>query len=354
MVAKDIKNVTIVNPSCKYSCNHCGYPSYSKVNSENIKNFIKILQDSGKTVKLYDMDITTDSLDLFQLTGQYDNPKGFGWMNVTESFNPTDEQLSQLEKMTVGFCLSLHGSTPEINSILTGSTKRHEQILKKYNQLRNLLPDKPIGLAMVIHSENIHNIQDMAQIGKDMNVSFLEFINILYAGSAPHKLGKEHFLSKNDLKNALMEIKKASEYSFFEILLDSTWGPTDHILAPPTIIPEANYRNCSMFAPALQDKFCNAGYNHVVIRADNLSIFPCPGMSFYEELKIGELIENKIKIDNEWHKQVISSEPCNPCEDYENCKGGCRISAITEGIRKFGQIKKDIGQYNCAKYVTRK
>ena len=203
---------------------------------------------------------------------------------------------------------------------------------------------------MVIHSGNIHNISEMAQLGKDMRVSFLEFINILYAGS----LEQRHFLSEKDLKTALIEIKKVSEYSPFEIQLDSTWGPTNHILSAPTVIPESNYRNCSMFAPALEDRFCNAGYNHIGIRSDNLSIFPCPGMSFYDELKIGKLKGGKIVIDNPWHKIENYTDPCEPCDNYVGCKGGCRISAITEGIKRLGQIKKNVGQYNCAKYVMRK
>lgn len=348
------KTVTIVNPSCKLSCHHCGYPEFTETDAKEISQIIESLQREGHDVKLYDMDITESSLELFKQTGQYDDPKGFGWMNITESLDLNEKTLGELEKMTVGFCISLHGPTADISSRLAAPKARHERLLGQYKKLKDNLPDKPVGLAMVIHNGNINYIDSMVELGEELNVDFLEFINILYAGCAPKKMSPTSFLSERDLKKALNNIQTASKYAPFEIQLDSTWGPTSDIISPVTVIPEANYRNCGMFAPALDDKFCNAGYNHMGVRADNRLVFPCPGMSYYPELAMGHMDKDgKISIKDNWIKSPVEQEPCKPCESYDACKGGCRISAISEGLRLTGKIDRYAGQKNCAKYVSK-
>lgn len=347
-----IEHVTLVNPSCRLGCKHCGYPNYSPVDESKIVEIIKNLQAKRHTVKLYDMDISSQSLRLFELTKQYEDPKGFGWLNVTENFKPNRSELSKLEKMMVGFCLSLHGPSADISSMISGSKDRHARLLESFGYLRSNLPDKPVGLAMVVHKHNIEYIKEMILLGNKLDVGFLEFINILFAGRATSNLTRDFFLEKTDLTKALMDIKKYSALANYEIQLDSTWGPSTSIIPPVTVIPQAGQGNCSMFAPSLKNRFCNAGYNHVGIRLDNLLVFPCPGMTVYKELAIGKYIDGDIKIEDNWIR-TYHTEPCNSCDIYTNCLGGCRISSIAEGLRLFGAIKRNIGQNNCAYHVTR-
>ncbi len=344
-----VEHVTLVNPSCKHNCNHCGYPEYSAVQNGEIEKITCSLQSQGFAVKLYDMDVTRASIELMRLTSQYKSPKGFGWLNITENFDPTHEQLRELESMRFGFCISLQGVSPKQSSILSGKPQRFERLIRKFKEIAHLFPEKPKGIAMVVHSENIDSINQIVNMGQNLEVDFVEFINLLYAGRARTRLQPETFLDKQNISTALKTIQRAARRAPFEIQLDSTWGPTDHIIPSVTVIPEASHRNCSMFAPALEDRFCNAGHNHIALRTDTGKVFPCPGMSTIDELAIGYFDGRNIVVTHEKVSQI--GEPCTDCTLYKGCQGGCRIAAITEGERLTGALNRYIGQYNCAKYI---
>lgn len=346
---KEVKHVTLVNPSCKHDCNHCGYPEYRAVHNDEIAKISRTLQSQGFTVKLYDMEVTRSSIELLKLTSQYKSPMGFGWLNITENFDPIREQLRELESMRFGFCISLQGVSPKQSAILSGQPHRFKRLIKKYKEIAQLFPGKPKGIAMVVHSQNIDSINHIVNMGGVLGVDFVEFINLLYAGRARTRLRPEIFLNKQHLCAALKTIQSAARRAPFEIQLDSTWGPTDHIVPSVTVIPEASHRNCSMFAPALEDRFCNAGQNHIALRTDTRQVFPCPGMCTIDELAIGYFDGQKIVAAPEQVSRI--SKPCTDCSLFKGCQGGCRIAAITEGERLTGALNRNIGQYNCAKYV---
>jgi radical SAM protein with 4Fe4S-binding SPASM domain len=285
---------------------------------------------------------------MFRLTGQFEGNSEAGWLNVTESFSPSADDIDTLKDMSMGLYLSLHGPSPEISSLITGSPARHTKLLDKFLQLRELLPEKPVGLAMVVHKGNIDSIERMTELAAKWRVDFLEFLNLLILGRADACLRK-YAMDDSDMRRALKIISSLARTAPVEMQLDYTWGPSEHLISFGSLAPRAMDRRCSMHAPPAGRRYCNAGINHVGLRLDNLKLYPCPGMTLYDSLSCGQYKDGELIINNPWTESLSPGAPCSECSEKRVCLGGCRCAAIADGLRLTGRLDPSFGQASCAR-----
>ena len=349
-----ISHVTLLAPTCRKACVHCGYPSYSDIDFDKIKHIARRLMSGGISISFYDMNPSEESLAVYELIGQYSDDHSFGWLNITPDFTLSEVAEKTFRKMKAGLCISLHGSTAKVHSIISPNLDFNAS-LAKYEEMKIRFPEKSIGFAMVVHKQNINDIPNYFELANKRKVDYVEFINLLPTGAARYGMDKELFLDGTAKTKALRLISETN-YKSLVTLLDSTWGPVPASYRIPPI-PGYDPNACSMFAPAIKGFFCNAGFNHLAIRVDTMEVFPCPGMAVWPELCVGMFspVEGfRIKSGHFFWDQVEQGIACSTCSVYASCRGGCSITAYCEAALSLGEsLRSRVTQDDCCRSLSK-
>lgn len=335
--------VTLLHKNCGRNCSICAYGDLAPIDYERIATIVDALMADGYLVHLYDFQVEPESIAIFRRTRQFER-KNPGWLNVNPDFDPNPDDLAYVNQLQTALVISLHGSTPEIH--------RHASGKDDWAEIVRFLDDyprryrRPLGINYVVSRHNQYDIEAMIDFGQRFDLAFLELIPMGYSGNAIARLGKDAVLTAEEKYQAYRVVLDNAVGRPFSVELDAIWGP-DFVRDP---LPR-----CRFFASALAGEYCNAGINQLAIRLNDLKVFPCPCMASLDELAAGFFDGRGLVVEDNWmaHGDQIG-EPCKSCDKYAVCRGGCRLTAMSDHIIAHQQHDRFAGFESCLYALTQR
>lgn len=208
------------------------------------------------------------------------------------------------------FQLSFQGSTETVAEEISG-TRTHAQKLRVLDWLKSRRV--AVTLNFVLHSRNLHQLNEMLAIAESSSATRIEFANVQYYGWG--FANREHLLpTRAQLDQFLLDVKAAEERLCGKIRVEY-------------IVPDYY---------AKYPKPCMGGWGRkVMLISPNGEALPChaasviPGMRF-ENVKDKALREIWESSDafQKFRGESWMQEPCKTCDRRTLDFGGCRCQAL--------------------------
>lgn len=229
---------------------------------------------------------------------------------ITSGYGLSEEKIIELKAAGLDHIqVSFQASTEELNNILAGTDsfqhkKQVAQWVKKHGY--------PMVLCVVLHRQNIHQMQAILEMASDLGADYLELANTQYYGWAHVNRDQllptqAQFKEAEAIAQAYKE-KVAGQMTIYYVVPDfyedrpkacmNGWGTTFLTIAPDGV--------------ALP---CHS--------ARQLPGLDCPNVKDYSI----EEIWNKSKAFNFFRGLDWMKEPCRSCDEKEKDYGGCRCQA---------------------------
>ena len=295
---------------CPYCSNPLDYAKYpSELSTEDWKRVLTQARKMGAVQLGFSGGEPLTRQDLSELV-RHARELGYYSNLITSGYGLTEEKIVQLKEAGLDHIqVSIQASTQELNDHLAGT---HSFIHKK--EVAHLVKKHgyPMVLCVVIHRENIHQMQQILEMAEELEADYLELANTQYYGWAHVNRDlllptKEQFEQAEQIAQAYKE-KVAGKMKIYYVVPDfyegrpkacmNGWGTTFLTIAPDgTALP------------------CHS--------ARQLPGLECPNVKDFSI----EQIWNESKAFNFFRGFEWMKEPCRSCDEKEKDFGGCRCQA---------------------------
>ena len=295
---------------CPYCSNPLDYAQYAtELSTEDWKRVLTQARKMGAVQLGFSGGEPLTRQDLPELV-QHARKLGYYSNLITSGYGLTEEKIVRLKEAGLDHIqVSIQASTQELNDHLAGTQtfahkKEVARLVKKHGY--------PMVLCVVIHRENIHQMQQILEMAEQLEADYLELANTQYYGWAHANRDlllptKEQFEAAEEIAQAYKE-KVAGKMKIYYVVPDfyedrpkacmNGWGTTFLTIAPDGV--------------ALP---CHS--------ARELPGLDCPNVN---EFTI-EQIWNESKAFNFFRGLEWMQEPCRSCDEKEKDFGGCRCQA---------------------------
>jgi radical SAM protein with 4Fe4S-binding SPASM domain len=230
--------------------------------------------------------------------------------------------------------LSLHGATARTHESITGIPGSFQTIINTMEQLKPITSTKTIALLLnvVVHRENIDELDKLFELAAENNVRSLYLIRII----PRNKETPAHLLlNKEHICKALYIISKARQkyQRTLYIEMGVSWGPNFH---NPGMW---NYM-ISQLVFGVPGHYCKAMGQTLAIEPSKRTLYPCMIAMGDPRLKLGTFQNSNFNYNKlgdalknwhiEWSQKAHGKCSTQECAYSSVCHGGCRISAISE------------------------
>jgi PqqA peptide cyclase len=300
--------------ACPLQCPYCSNPlDYAKYPSElSTEDWMRVLTQARKMGAVQLGFSGGEPLTRKDLTELVRHARQLGYYSnlITSGYGLTEEKIVQLKEAGLDHIqVSIQASTQELNDHIAGTTsylhkKEVAHLVKKHGY--------PMVLCVVIHRENIHQMQDILEMAEELGADYLELANTQYYGWAHANRDlllptREQFEEAERIAQAYKE-KVAGKMKIYYVVPDyyedrpkacmNGWGTTFLTIAPDGV--------------ALP---CHS--------ARELPGLDCPNV---KDFCIEEIWHDS-KAFNFFRGQEWMKEPCRSCDEKHKDFGGCRCQA---------------------------
>ncbi len=299
---------------CPLQCPYCSNPlDYAQHNSEiSTEDWKRVLSQARKMGAVQLGFSGGEPLSRQDLPELVEHARQLGYYTnlITSGYGLNEERVIQLKEAGLDHIqLSIQASTQELNDHIAGTVsyenkKAVAHLIKKHGY--------PMVLCVVIHRENIHQMQQILEMAEELGADYVELANTQYYGWA-HKNRdllmptKEQYETAEAIAQAYKE-QVADKMKIYYIIPDfhedrpkacmNGWGTTFLTIAPDGV--------------ALP---CHS--------ARELPGLDCPNVNDFSI----EQIWNDSKAFNFFRGYEWMKEPCRSCDEKEKDFGGCRCQA---------------------------
>jgi PqqA peptide cyclase len=300
--------------ACPLQCPYCSNPvDYAKYPNElSTDDWKRVLTEARKmgAVQLgFSGGEPLTRKDLVELV-KHARELGYYSNLITSGYGMTEEKIIQLKEAGLDHIqVSIQASTQELNDHIAG-TKSFEHkkavahLVKKHGY--------PMVLNVVMHRENIHQMQQILEMAEELGADYVELANTQYYGWAHANRDlllptKEQFQQAEQIAQDFKE-KVAGKMKIYYVVPDyyedrpkacmNGWGTTFLTIAPDGV--------------ALP---CHS--------ARDLPGLDCPNVNDYSISQIW----HESKAFNFFRGFEWMKEPCRSCDEKEKDFGGCRCQA---------------------------
>ncbi len=299
---------------CPLQCPYCSNPlDYAQHNSEiSTADWKRVLSQARKMGAVQLGFSGGEPLSRQDLPELVEHARQLGYYTnlITSGYGLNEERIIQLKEAGLDHIqLSIQASTQELNDHIAGTVsyenkKAVAHLIKKHGY--------PMVLCVVIHRENIHQMQQILEMAEELGADYVELANTQYYGWA-HKNRdllmptKEQYETAEAIAQAYKE-QVADKMKIYYIIPDfhedrpkacmNGWGTTFLTIAPDGV--------------ALP---CHS--------ARELPGLDCPNVNDFSI----EQIWNDSKAFNFFRGYEWMKEPCRSCDEKEKDFGGCRCQA---------------------------
>ncbi len=300
--------------SCPLQCPYCSNPlDYAKYPSElSTEDWKRVLSQARKMGAVQLGFSGGEPLTRQDLPELVKHARELSYYSnlITSGYGLDEEKIIRLKNAGLDHIqVSIQASTQELNDHLAGTEsfqhkKQVAHLVKKHGY--------PMVLCVVIHRENIHQIQQILEMAEGLGADYLELANTQYYGWAHLNRDlllptKEQFLEAEKIAQAFKE-KVAGKMKIYYVIPDfyedrpkacmNGWGTTFLTIAPDgTALP------------------CHS--------ARELPGLDCPNVKDYSI----EEIWNESKAFNFFRGDDWMKEPCRSCDEKHKDYGGCHCQA---------------------------
>ena len=300
--------------SCPLQCPYCSNPlDYAKYPSElSTEDWKRVLSQARKMGAVQLGFSGGEPLTRQDLPELVKHARELSYYSnlITSGYGLDEERIIRLKNAGLDHIqVSIQSSTQELNDHLAGTEsfqhkKQVAHLVKKHGY--------PMVLCVVIHRENIHQIQQILEMAEGLGADYLELANTQYYGWAHLNRDlllptKEQFLEAEKIAQAFKE-KVAGKMKIYYVIPDfyedrpkacmNGWGTTFLTIAPDgTALP------------------CHS--------ARELPGLDCPNVKDYNI----EEIWNDSKAFNFFRGDDWMKEPCRSCDEKHKDYGGCHCQA---------------------------
>lgn len=300
--------------ACPLQCPYCSNPlDYAKYPSElSTEDWMRVLTQARKMGAVQLGFSGGEPLTRKDLTELVRHARQLGYYSnlITSGYGLTEEKIVQLKEAGLDHIqVSIQASTQELNDHIAGTAsyihkKEVAHLVKKHGY--------PMVLCVVIHLENIHQMQDILEMAEELGADYLELANTQYYGWAHANRDlllptREQFEEAERIAQAYKE-KVAGKMKIYYVVPDyyedrpkacmNGWGTTFLTIAPDGV--------------ALP---CHS--------ARELPGLDCPNV---KDFCIEEIWHDS-KAFNFFRGQEWMKEPCRSCDEKHKDFGGCRCQA---------------------------
>jgi len=295
---------------CPYCSNPLDYAQHSsEISTEDWKRVLSQARKMGAVQLGFSGGEPLSRQDLPELV-EHARQLGYYTNLITSGYGLNEERIIQLKEAGLDHIqLSIQASTQELNDHIAGTVsyenkKAVAHLIKKHGY--------PMVLCVVIHRENIHQMQQILEMAEELGADYVELANTQYYGWA-HKNRdllmptKEQYETAEAIAQAYKE-QVADKMKIYYIIPDfhedrpkacmNGWGTTFLTIAPDGV--------------ALP---CHS--------ARELPGLDCPNVNDFSI----EQIWNDSKAFNFFRGYEWMKEPCRSCDEKEKDFGGCRCQA---------------------------
>lgn len=300
--------------ACPLQCPYCSNPlDYAKYPSElSTEDWKRVLSQARKMGAVQLGLSGGEPLVRRDLSELVKHARQLGYYSnlITSGYGLTEERIVELKQAGLDHIqVSIQASTQELNDHIAGTASyEHKRevarLVKKHSY--------PMVLCVVIHRENIHQMQQILEMAEELGADYLELANTQYYGWAHANRDlllptKEQFKQAEAIAQAYKE-KVAGKMKIYYVVPDyyedrpkacmNGWGTTFLTIAPDGV--------------ALP---CHS--------ARELPGLDCPNVNDFSI----EEIWNESKAFNFFRGFDWMKEPCRSCDEKEKDFGGCRCQA---------------------------
>ncbi len=295
---------------CPYCSNPLDYAKYpQELSTEDWKRVLSQARKMGAVQLGLSGGEPLTRQDLPEIV-QHARELGYYSNLITSGYGLNEDKIIALKEDGLDHIqVSIQASTQELNDHLAGT----ESYLHKREVARLVKKhDYPMVLCVVIHRENIHQMQQILEMAEELGADYLEVANTQYYGWAHVNRDqllptREQFLEAEEIAQAYKE-KVAGKMKIYYVIPDfyedrpkacmNGWGTTFLPIAPDGV--------------ALP---CHS--------ARELPGLDCPNVNDHSI----EEIWHDSKAFNFFRGDDWMQEPCRSCDEKEKDKGGCRCQA---------------------------
>ncbi len=299
---------------CPLQCPYCSNPlDYAKHDSElNTEDWKRVLTQARKMGAVQLGFSGGEPLTRQDLPELVKHARELGYYSnlITSGYGLTEDKIIELKDAGLDHIqVSIQASTQELNDHLAGtesyqSKKQVAHLVKKHGY--------PMVLCVVIHRQNIHQMEQILEMAEELDADYLELANTQYYGWAHTNRDlllptQEQFVKAEAIAQAYKE-KVEGKMKIYYVIPDfyedrpkacmNGWGTTFLTIAPDGV--------------ALP---CHS--------ARDLPGLDCPNVNEYSIEKIW----NESKAFNFFRGNEWMVEPCRSCDEKEKDFGGCRCQA---------------------------
>ncbi len=299
---------------CPLQCPYCSNPlDYAKHDSElNTEGWKRVLTQARKMGAVQLGFSGGEPLTRQDLPELVKHARELGYYSnlITSGYGLTEDKIIELKDAGLDHIqVSIQASTQELNDHLAGtesyqSKKQVAHLVKKHGY--------PMVLCVVIHRQNIHQMEQILEMAEELGADYLELANTQYYGWAHTNRDlllptQEQFVEAEAIAQAYKE-KVEGKMKIYYVIPDfyedrpkacmNGWGTTFLTIAPDGV--------------ALP---CHS--------ARDLPGLDCPNVNEYSVEKIW----NESKAFNFFRGNEWMVEPCRSCDEKEKDFGGCRCQA---------------------------
>jgi pyrroloquinoline quinone biosynthesis protein E len=300
--------------SCPLQCPYCSNPlDYTKHSSElSTDDWKRVLTQARKMGAVQLGFSGGEPLTRQDLPELAKHARDLGYYSnlITSGYGLDEDKIIQLKTAGLDHIqVSIQASTQELNDHLAGTKSyHHKKEVARWVKKQGY----PMVLCVVIHRENIHQMQKILEMAEELEADYLELANTQYYGWAHLNRDfllptQEQFLEAEQIAQAFKE-KVVGKMKIYYVVPDfyedrpkacmNGWGTTFLTITPDGI--------------ALP---CHS--------ARELPGLDCPSVT---ENNI-EQIWNESKAFNFFRGDTWMKEPCRSCDEKQKDFGGCRCQA---------------------------
>ena len=300
--------------SCPLQCPYCSNPldyanHSSELSTDDWKRVLTQARKMGAVQLGFSGGEPLTRQDLPELV-RHARELGYYSNLITSGYGLDEDKIIQLKTAGLDHIqVSIQASTQELNDHLAGTKSYHHK-----KEVAHWVKKQgyPMVLCVVIHRENIHQMQQILEMAEELEADYLELANTQYYGWAHLNRDlllptQEQFIEAEQIAQAFKE-KVAGKMKIYYVVPDfyedrpkacmNGWGTTFLTIAPDGV--------------ALP---CHS--------ARELPGLECPNV---KDDSI-EQIWNESKAFNFFRGDAWMKEPCRSCDEKQKDFGGCRCQA---------------------------
>ena len=295
-----------ITRKCNLECKHClssaGRPDSNELTTQELFQLIDQLKEAGKPTLAIGGGEPLMRNDLFEIIA-YARKNDIGVSIVTNGTLITEEIARALDKLELtSITVSIDGLKKNHDFIRGKGT--FEKAIRGIKILKEYVKTAKLSMRMIVNRKNISDCSEVIQLAERLKLDSVRLTPVLPLGRA--EKNQYLILDQSQYLQLLKDCHKVS--AKVEVVLPD--GRID-----PKMIRPGEFG-------------CHCGREICWITQTG-EVYPC--IFFGEKYSVGNV--RKEKFIDLWEKskeavRFSGNDTCNNCENYKNCRGGCRARAL--------------------------